>query len=138
MVGLPCIVPQRAARHDRFWRRWDFRCLKPLSILLSTRPDTDASIAIALEFANGRILINARRQGDALMQEASSAYLRDGKGYVSVYFGEEKSTSFAASASVRQEGETPLSDFNLSLAPIAVAFDRRLVSDRIFWRLPVG
>ena len=35
------------------------------------------------------------------MQEATSAYLRDEKGFVSVYFGEEKSTGFVASASVR-------------------------------------
>ena len=100
--------------------------------------DTDASIAIALEFANGRILVDARRQGDASMQEATSAYLRDEKGFVSVYFGEEKSTSFSASASVRLEGETLLSGFDLSREPTAVTFERRLVSDRIFWRLPMG
>ena len=100
--------------------------------------DTDASIAIVLEFANGRISIDARRQGGALTQEASSAYLRGGEGYVSVFFGEEKSIRFAASASVRLEGQTLLSDFNLSPEPIAVTFERRLVSDRIFWRLPTG
>ncbi len=100
--------------------------------------DGDASIAIALEFANGRILIDARRQGGALTQEASSAYLRGGEGYVSVYFGGEKSMRFAASANVRLEGQTLLSDFNLSPEPIAVTFDRRLVSDRIFWRLPLS
>ena len=72
------------------------------------------------------------------MQEARSAYLRDGQGFVSIYFGEEKSVSFAASASVRLEGETFLSGFDLSLEPIAVTFERRLVSDRIFWRLPMG
>lgn len=100
--------------------------------------DTDASIAIALEFANGRIWIDARWQGDASMQVASSAYLRDEKGFVSVYFGEEKSVSFPASARVRLEGETLLSGFDLSIAPTAVTFERRVVSDRIFWRLPVG
>ena len=100
--------------------------------------DADASIAIALEFANGRIWVDARRQGDASMQEATSAYLRDEKGFVSVYFGEEKSTGFAASASVRLEGETLLSGFDLSREPTAVTFERRLVSDRIFWRLPMG
>ena len=100
--------------------------------------DADASIAITLEFANGRIWVDARRQGDASMQEATSAYLRDEKGFVSVYFGEEKSTSFSASASVRLEGETLLSGFDLSREPTAVTFERRLVSDRIFWRLPMG
>ena len=100
--------------------------------------DTDASIAITLEFANGRIWVDARRQGDASMQEATSAYLRDEKGFVSVYFGEEKSTSFAASARVRLEGETLLSGFDLSREPTAVTFERCLVSDSIFWRLPMG
>ena len=95
-------------------------------------------VSIELQFANGRIAIEARPIGDPLPRETRVAFLGGGDGHVSAYFGKEGSVRFEASAAVRFEGETVLSEFELSGAPAAATLDRELTSDRVFWRMPVG
>ena len=94
------------------------------------------SIAVQLAFDNGLISIDANSTVSPSARTASSAYLGLGDGYVSAYFGEETWQRHAASATVRIGGETPLSPFDLAESPAWAALDRRLVSDRVYWRIP--
>ncbi len=94
------------------------------------------SIAVQLAFDNGLISIDANSTVSPSARIASSAYFGLGDGYFSAYFGEENSVRKAASATVRIVGETPLSPFDLAESPAMAAFDRRLVSDRVYWRIP--
>ena len=94
------------------------------------------SIAVQLAFDNGLISIDANSTVSPSARIASSAYFGLGDGYFSAYFGEENSVRQAASATVRIVGETPLSPFDLAESPAMAAFDRRLVSDRVYWRIP--
>ena len=95
-------------------------------------------VLIELEFPNGRIAIEARPTGDPFARETHVAYLGGGDGYISAYFGKEASKRSEASAAVRFEGQTVLSEFELSGAPTAATLDRELTADRVFWRMPAG
>ncbi len=95
-------------------------------------------VSIELQFPNGRIAIEARPTGDPYARETHVAYLGGGDRYRSVYFGKEASNRFEASAAVRFEGQTVLSEFELSGAPTATTLDRELTADRVFWRMPAG
>ncbi len=94
------------------------------------------SISVQLAFDNGLISIDANSTVSPSARIASSAYFGLGDGFFSAYFGEENSVRQAASATVRIVGETPLSPFDLAESPAMAAFDRRLVSDRVYWRIP--
>ena len=94
------------------------------------------SIAVQLAFDNGLISIDANSTVSPSARTASSAYFGLGDGFVSAYFGEENSVRQAASATVRIVGETPLAPFDLAESPAMASLDRRLVSDRVYWRIP--
>lgn len=96
------------------------------------------SIAIELQFGDGRILVEASARGEPLVQSADVAYFSDGNGFASIYFGQEVSERWEAWASVRLEGQTPLSGFGLTAPPERVILDRHLIADRIFWRVPAS
>ena len=96
------------------------------------------SISVQLTFDNGHISIDANTIGQSTTYAASTAFLGSGDGYHFAYFGEEASLRYAASAAVRVVGETPLSLFDLPEAPAATTFDRGLVSDRVYWRVPTA
>ena len=92
-----------------------------------------ASLTAQLTFDNGSISIEAKSIAGPSDRVASTALLARGDGYVSAYFGEEASQRYAASATVRIAGETPL-----PVSPDAQAvatLDRRLVSNRVYWRV---
>ena len=98
--------------------------------------DDDTSISVQLTFDNGHISIDANTIGQSTTHAASTAFLGSGDGFDFAYFGEEASLRYAAFAAVRVVGETPLSPFDLPEAPAATTFDRGLVSDRVYWRVP--
>ena len=95
-------------------------------------------VLIELEFPNGRIAIEARPTGDPSARETRVAYVGRGEGYISAYFGKERSRRSEASAVVRLEGLTLLSEFELTGAPTAATLDRELTADRVFWRMPAS
>ena len=95
-------------------------------------------VSIELQFPNGRIAIEARPTGDPYARETHVAYLGGGDAYRSAYFGKEGSKRSEASAAVRLEGQTVLSEFELSGAPTAATLDRELTANRVFWRMPAG
>ena len=103
-----------------------------------TEENGEIVVLIELQFPNGRIAIEARPTGDPYPRETHVAYLGGGDGYVSAYFGKEVSTRSEASAAVRFEGETVLSEFELSGVPTAATLDRQLTADRVFWRMPAS
>ena len=98
--------------------------------------DDEPSISVQLTFDNGHISIDANTIGQSTTHAASTAFLGSGDGFDFAYFGEEASLRYAASAAVRVVGETPLAPFDLPEAPAATTFDRGLVSDRVYWRVP--
>ena len=95
-------------------------------------------VSIELEFANGRLAIKAKPTGHPFARKTRVAYLGGGDGYISAYFGKEASQRLDASAAVRFEGQTVLSEFELSGAPTAATLDRELTADRVFWRMPAS
>ena len=103
-----------------------------------TRTHGRVSVEVELQFGAGRISIEANPSDDSSTWKDYVAYIGSGVGYVSTFFGEEVSERSLASATVRFEGETPLSRFNLGATPAVVRLDRRLVSERVYWRLPSG
>ena len=103
-----------------------------------TQADGASEVAIELSFGEGRISIGAQPDRDPSDYNAYSAYLGNGDGYVSAFFGREVSERYSASATVRFAGQTPLSRMGLGSTPVAAVLDRGLVSDRIFWRIPGG
>ena len=103
-----------------------------------TEENGEVVVLIELEFPNGRIAVEARPTGDPYPRETHVAYLGGGDGYRSAYFGKEVSTRSEASAAVRLEGQTVLSEFELSGAPMAATLDRELTANRVFWRMPAG
>lgn len=96
----------------------------------------ETSISVRLTFDNGQVSIDANTIGSPSTHAASTAFLGSGDGFDFAYFGEEESLRYAASAAVRVVGETPLSPFDLPEAPAAITFDRGLVTDRVYWRVP--
>ena len=93
-----------------------------------------ASFSAQLTFDNGSISIEGKSTAGPLARVASTALLASGDGYVSAFFGDEASQRYAAYATVRIAGETPL-----PVPPDAQALailDRRLVSNRVYWRIP--
>ena len=98
----------------------------------------DMVVAIELKFDRGRISIVAGTTGESSYENRSTAILGRGDGFVSAYFGAEECESFTLSARVSLTGQTPLSEFNLRSTPLAAKLCRRLVSDRVYWRLPAG
>lgn len=96
------------------------------------------SVEVELQFDAGRVSIKANPTGDSSSWTDYVAYVGSGAGYVSTFFGEEVSERYLASATVRFEGKTPLSRFNLGASPAVVKLDRQLVSERVYWRLPSG
>ena len=98
----------------------------------------EESIAIELQFGSGRVLVEASATGDSSIQTADVAYFSRADGLASVYFGQEVSERHKAWASVRLEGQTLLSGFDLTAPPQRAILDRRLIADRIFWRVPAG
>ena len=98
--------------------------------------DDEPSISVQLTFDNGHISIDANTIGQSTTHAASTAFLGSGDGFDFAYFGEEASLRYPAFAAVRVVGETPLSPFDLSATPAAATFDRGLVSDRVYWRVP--
>ena len=98
--------------------------------------DDEPSISVQLTFDNGHISIDANTIGQSTTHAASTAFLGSGDGFDFAYFGEEASLRYPAFAAVRVVGETPLSPFDLPEAPAAITFDRGLVSDRVYWRVP--
>ena len=94
------------------------------------------SVAVQLAFDTGLVSISANSTGSPSAHTASRAYFGLEEGFVSAWFGEETSVRQAAHATVRIVGETPLSSFDLAESPAMAAFDRRLVSDRVYWRIP--
>ena len=98
--------------------------------------DDETSISVRLTFDNGHLSIDANTVGPSTAYAASTALLGSGDGYHFAYFGEEASLRYPAFAAVRVVGETPLSPFDLPEAPAATTFDRGLVSDRVYWRVP--
>ena len=92
-----------------------------------------ASLTAQLTFDNGSISIEAKSIAGPSDRVASTALLASGDGYVSAYFGDEASQRYEAFATVRFVGETPL-----PVSPEAqavVTLDRRLVSNRVYWRI---
>lgn len=94
-----------------------------------------ASVAIVLEFAAGRLDIAAELAAGPAPQSESTAFLGRGEDFASVYFGDEEFERYAASAAVQRSGAVPLPP--LPARPVAVAFDRGLASDRVYWRMPI-
>ena len=135
-LALEDATASGAAR--RLLEKFGYPVLEATQVFKIDDTNGEASVAIELKFANGRITIDANPDGDPSSQSAYTAYLGTGDGYVSAYFGEEVSDRSPASVSVRFEGQTPLSKFGLRSTPLSATLDRRLVSDRIYWRVPTG
>ncbi len=96
----------------------------------------DTSVSVRLTFDNGHVSIDANTIGGPSAHAASTAFLGSGDGFDFAYFGEEASLRYAASATVIIVGDTPLAPFDLPAAPAQITFDRGLVSDRVYWRVP--
>ncbi len=96
----------------------------------------DISVSARLTFDNGHVSIDANTIGDPSAHAASTAFLGSGDGFDFAYFGGEASLRYPVSAAVRVVGETPLAPFDLPAAPAQITFDRGLVSDRVYWRVP--
>ena len=100
--------------------------------------DGDPRMAIELRFDTGSISIAAQATGRSSAEDSATVIVGHGDGFMSAYFGTEESTVFTGSATVRLLGQTPLTQFNLGATPAAVKLHRRLVSDRVYWRVPTG
>ena len=96
----------------------------------------DTSVSARLTFDNGQVSIDANIIGGPSAHAASTAFLGSGDAFDFAYFGEETSLQYAASATVSVVGDTPLLPFDLPSAPSQITFDRGLVSDRVYWRVP--
>ncbi len=91
------------------------------------------ALTVQLTFDSGYISIDANAAASPSARVASNALLGGGDAFVSAYFGEQSSQRYAASATVRVAGETPLGI--LPAVPAAVNLDRRLISNRVYWRI---
>lgn len=118
--------------------QFDYSVVESAQSFTIAETNGQESIAIELIFGGGRILVEASAKGEPLVQTADVAYFSRGDGFASVYFGTEVSERYKARASVRLEGQTPLSGFDLTVPPERVILDRHLIADRIFWRVPIG
>jgi len=102
------------------------------------RSAAEIEITARLNLPNGHILASARVAGNPEPHDASLALLEYGDDSWSTFFGPERGERYSSvSVILKNEGDTPLSMFNLPETPAMALFDAGLVSDRVLWRLPI-
>ena len=96
----------------------------------------EVAIQVELEFQTGRITVDARAMDQWAAESSSVAILGGGGGFVSMFFGAEEYVATEASATLEVSGQMPVSVPGLGTAPASVRLHRRVLADRVYWRLP--
>ena len=98
----------------------------------------ELAVQVDLMFRTGRITVDARATDQWSAESSSAAILGGGSGFFSVFFGAEEYLATEASATVEITGQVPVSVPGPGSAPASVRLHRRVLADRVYWRLPAG
>jgi len=133
-LSLPLIMVDGASTISEQFSRHGYVVIHTDVTFKMSRQDNETLLHARLQFENGNISISAAVRGEAESHKITSALVGTGVDYFSAFFGEETTRRYASvSATIRIDGQTVLSDLNLSEVPAMALFDTQLESNRIFW-----
>lgn len=133
-LSLPLTLVDNTLAVSELFSRHGYVVMDTAISFATSRAGDETLLRARLQFENGSISVVATASGEPMSHEINSALLGTGADRYSALFGKETARRYSlVSATVRVEGQTVLSDLNLSETPAMALFDTDLVSNRIFW-----